>query len=55
MEFDNIDFMLTKDKKKIKENAKLGRPKKLDKQEKRIVTYLTQKEYDNFKKLRNLR
>lgn len=49
MAFDNIDSLITADKKQLKESGAVGRPKKknYEKKDKRIVSYLTSNEmYD---------
>lgn len=42
----NIDDVLNEDKIKQKEQAKIGRPKKTIKAEKKVATYLTESEYE---------
>lgn len=51
MEPFNINSLLTKDKKTIKERTKQGAPVKLNKQDKRVVAYLTENEMNEFKTL----
>jgi len=43
MAFDNIDNLITADKKQLKESKTVGRPKKssYEKKDKRVVSYLT--------------
>jgi len=46
MAFDNIDNLITADKKQLKEGGTVGRPKKssYEKKDKRVVSYLTSNE-----------
>lgn len=54
MEFD-INQLVTEDTKTVKDNSNMGRPlkSKKTKQDKRLVVYLTEDEYDKFKFLAN--
>lgn len=47
----NVNDLLSQDKKTIKEDKVLGRPKKKDKSDNRIVTYLNDKEYHFIERL----
>jgi len=50
--FDNIDDLITKDKKEYKETKTIGRPKKqYGKKDKRLVSYFTSSEMFNLEKL----
>lgn len=53
MAFDSIDDLITADKKQLKEGGTVGRPKKknYEKKDKRIVSYLTSSEMDDFERI----
>ena len=53
MAFDNIDDLITTDKKQLKEVGAVGRPKKeaKEKKDKRVVSYLTSSEMSDLEEI----